>query len=351
MTDHTNGFTKRLNIRYPVVQAPMLGVTSPAMVAAIAASGGLGSLPLGGLPPARCRELIAETKALTSLPFAVNLFVHEIPQFPDLSTFDQMQEFLRIFAEVNLLPFERKTSRDFKWFGYREQVPVLIEAGVKFVSFTFGIPDDETIAALKAADILLIGTATCLEEAQLLEQKGIDVVAAQGIEAGGHRGSFLHPDALPQVGLMSLVRTLSDKLTIPVIAGGGITDSITMKAVFTLGAAAVQVGTLFIPAEESLAIEAYKDALPASKDVDTVLTRTFSGRWARAIKNDFIIALDKTGIAIPEYTLQNALTTPMRNYAKQHNLAAYTFLLAGQGASKAKRGSTAEIFRELVKGL
>lgn len=340
--------TTRIAIRYPIIQAPMLGITTPEMVVAVAEAGGLGSLPVGGLSPETTQQLIRKVKARTSKPFAVNLFAHEVPAI-DLKETDAMQDFLEALSDEHYLGYERQDVAGFKFYIYKDQIDILLREQVAVVSFTFGIPDDESISRLKAAGILLIGTATSVKEARLLESKGIDMITAQGIEAGGHRGSFLDEEPLPQVGTIALVPQICDSVNIPVIAAGGIYNGATIKAAFTLGAIGVQIGSAFLACPESSAIPAFKAALPHSTATDSELTRAFSGRWARGLRNTFMEAMTASGLKIPLYPVQNSLTGKLRAYAQQKNKMQFTSLWAGQAASYAQPWPATDIFNDLVR--
>jgi nitronate monooxygenase len=339
--------SKLLNIKYPVVQGAMLGVSTPAMAAAVSNSGGLGSLAVGGLSPEKTAELIRETKQLTNRPFAVNLFANPIPENIDAARFNQMQNFLKDLLEKNNIPFERKEAISLRPNSYIDQIDVLIREKVNIVSFTFGLLNEESISKLKHAGILLIGTATCVQEAVLLYKNGIDIITAQGIEAGGHRGSFLDQD-VPQIGSMSLIPLIADAVDIPILAAGGIADGRAFRAAMALGASGVQIGSIFIPSTESIASNVYKQAVMQAADVDTTLTKAFTGRWARGIKNKFMAEFEKSGLETPDYTAQVSLTGSMRSYATQHDQKDFISMWAGQSSSKAVRGTTTEIFMKLV---
>ncbi|MFC5412593.1 NAD(P)H-dependent flavin oxidoreductase [Larkinella bovis] len=346
-----NTLTDLLGIHYPLIQAPMLGITTPAMVAAVSNQGGLGSLPVGGLSPEQTRTLLRETKAKTGKPFAVNLFAHSIPERIDEDQLTAMQDFLEKFCREHDLPFTRRAASAFQFHDYRDQVDILLDEQIRVVSFTFGVLEQSVVDQLSQSGTVLVGTATSLEEALVLAGRGVHAVVAQGIEAGGHRGTFLDSSRLPQVGLFSLLPQLVEHLEQPVIAAGGIYDRKTVQAVFTLGASAAQIGSLFLVADESAAVEAQKKAVLASKSTDTVLTNAFTGRWARGIRNRFMEALEASGLALPDYTVQNSLTAPIRAYAQATNRADFLSMWAGQSASKSVRGSTAAIFNALVSSL
>lgn len=344
-----NELTRLLKITYPLIQAPMLGITTPGMVAAAANCGTLGSLPVGGLSPERTAALIRETKMLTDRPFAVNLFVYEIPPGTDGTAAAEMQQQLQSMAHDAGLEYDNKALSSFRHYSYQEQVQVLLEENIRIVSFTFGIPDETTTRTLNEKGILLIGTATSVKEALLLQEKGSDIITAQGIEAGGHRGSFLDKEYLPEIGSISLIPQIADRVTCPVIAAGGIKDGRTVKAAMALGAQGVQIGSALLASEESLAIPAYKAALQQMQDTDPVLTRSFSGRWARGIRNAFMEAIDRTGRAIPEYPWQNSLTSAFRAAAQKADQKEYTNLWAGQSAAGAPYLSTATILQQIIR--
>ncbi|MFD1820740.1 nitronate monooxygenase [Pseudarcicella hirudinis] len=343
-----NELTRLLKIAYPVIQAPMLGATTPEMVAKISNLGGLGSLPVGGLSPAKTAELIRKTKTLTNQPFAVNLFANSFPQ-PDVEQFDRMQVFLEKYCADNHIRFERMSVADLKFYPYEDQIDILLSENIPVVSFTFGIINDEAVRVLKEKGVVLIGTATSLKEAGIIEEKGIDMITAQGIEAGGHRGSFLSDESLPQTGLMTLLPKMTEQINRPVLAAGGINSGKTIKAAFVLGAQGVQIGTAFLGSDESLAFPAYKAALANGTESDTALTKAFSGRWARGIRNTFMDEIEKAGLIIPEYPIQNSLTTLLRRNVQEMNNTAFTNLWAGQSHPGTELKPVEAIFQRLIK--
>jgi len=337
-----------LNISYPIVQAPMLGVTTPAMVAAVANAGALGSLPVGGLSPERTRELIRETKALTNRPFAVNLFAHKPAGEVNREEIGIMQDFLAELCQEFNIPYERKDIDTFRFYYYEDLIDVLLEERISIVSFTFGELKAEAMSAFKQNGVVTIGSATSVAEAKALALSGVDALTIQGIEAGGHRSSFLADQALPQVGLFSLLPQVADEVNLPLLAAGGIYNTRTVKAAFALGASGIQVGSLLVTADESLASEAYKEAILGARDTSTALTRAFSGRWARGIQNTFMQRMDEKCITIPYYTFQNQLMSLVRAYAQKHNVKDFIALWAGQSAGKSVRASSHEIVMRLI---
>lgn len=342
---------QELQISYPVIQAPMLGVSTPEMAAAATNAGGLGSLPVGGLSPDAIADLLHKTKALTARLFAVNLFVHTIPEV-DVAILEPMQALIGRLANERGY---RLTSADLqipRLYSYKDQQEVLLQEGVRLVSFTFGCPDDGSIRLLKDHKVWLMGTATSLEEAVYLQAKGVDMVVAQGIEAGGHRGSFLQENVQQQSSLEALLEMIRTEVHIPVIAAGGIRDIAGAKRVMELGAAAVQLGTLFIPTQESMAITGYKQLLSGKQERHSVLTTAFSGRWARGLSNDFITAIETSGIPVPPYPYQNALTARLRKMAQAQQDPEFTSLWSGTALPLANAAtSTAEIVEAFGRAL
>ena len=322
----------------------MLGVSTPEMAAAVSDQGGLGSLPVGGLSP----DVIRQTKEMTDRPFAVNLFVHDIPACSETEV-SAMQELLLKLAHKRGYPLDENDLSNFTFYTYQDQLEVLVDEKISVISFTFGCLDAPSIRLLQSKGMVLMGTATCVEEALFLEEKGIDMVVVQGIEAGGHRGTFMDHIPLPQVGLFSLLPQIAAAVQVPCIAAGGIYHGTTLKAAFESGAAGVQVGTAFIGTQESNAIPAYREKLATSTEVDSSLTRAFSGRWARGLRNQFMADIEESGIPIPPYPFQNSLTTKLRILAQQNNDAEYTNLWAGQSPVHIPEQSAKEVFRYFAK--
>jgi nitronate monooxygenase len=214
--------TRKLRIKYPILQAPMAGgPTTPDLVASVSNAGGLGSLGAGYLTPEQIRNAIREIRGKTDRPFAVNLFVPEQPN-TSVDTIAEMNDHLntyRLSLGIAPNPSIPKFAESFD-----EQVQVVLEENVSVFSFTFGIPSQHIIQSMKQKGIVVMGTATTVDEAIALEAAGVDAIVAQGSEAGGHRGSFLTGSADTLIGIMALVPQMVDHVSVPVIASGGIMD-------------------------------------------------------------------------------------------------------------------------------
>ncbi|MBD7907465.1 NAD(P)H-dependent flavin oxidoreductase [Sporosarcina gallistercoris] len=333
-------FKQTLGIQYPIVQAPMAGVTTPDFVAAGTETGILGSIGAGYLTATETRTIIQQVKALTNGPFSVNLFV------PDNTPFDQEQlrlayEALQPIGEQLGMPFWKAPLSEPDFHG---QIDVVIEEKPAACSFTFGIPDVESIERLHDAGILLIGTATTLDEAMAVQQAGLDMVVIQGAEAGGHRGSF-HPDG-PLIPLNNLLAEVRDVIQLPIIAAGGVATNARMTELMNNGASAVQIGTALLATEESGASIAYKQAVLSASLDDTVITEVFSGRPARGIRNRFIDQMNRSPIA--PYPYQNDLTKRIRKEAAMQNNADFLSLWAGTGVQNTQAGTVESIVSRLL---
>lgn len=326
--------------QYPIIQAPMAGVTSPEFVAACAEAGILGAIGAGYLDGKQTQTFIQEVKKLTSKPFAVNLFVLEEPRI-DIDVLQKARMTLQPFyEELGLSPVQSVISKDV----FEEQIQAVIDEDVAICSFTFGIPPASTIQRLKEKNTYLIGTATTLEEAKLIEAAGIDAVVLQGSEAGGHRGSFTETATL--VTRNQLLRQVVGEIAIPVIAAGGISSKEDVTEALTSGAQAVQIGTALLVAEECKINETYKAAVRNSQPQQTTLTRAFTGKAARGLVNDFTERM-KDAIVAP-YPLQNHLTTTIRNESMKQGNKEYLSLWMGENSYLAQPGSVRDIVAKFI---
>ena len=336
-----------LSIRYPIIQAPMAGgVSTPQLVATVSNAGGLGSLGAGYMQPEALRQVIVEIRALTDKPFAVNLFVPE-PIKEDAERIVSANELLAPYREQLGIPDSDPLAREQS--NYIEQLGVLLEESVEIISFTFGVPGEAELDTIKQLGITTIGTATHLLEAILLEEAGLDMVVAQGIEAGGHRATFLGSSEQGMTGLVVLLPLLADHLHIPFAAAGGLMDARSIAAVLKLGAEAVQIGTAFLATPESGAHPLYKETLLHSTELTTVLTRVFSGKLGRSLKNRFISELQRSEPLLPGYPMQNALTQAIRQAAAEQNIVELMSMWAGQGCAMVRDLPAAELMREWIE--
>ncbi len=335
---------QRLGLTRPIIQAPMAGGgDTPALVAAVSEAGGLGSMGAAYLTGAQIAEAAQAVRTRTGRPWGINLFAPTpAPAATDsTAALDQVASY---HAELGLPP---PAAPALPADLFAEQVAAGLESGAAVFSFTFGIPPDDVVQAIKARGMLLVGTATTVDEAMALEKAGADAVVAQGSEAGGHRGTFTGDFGAGMVGTLALVPQAVDAVRIPVIASGGIMDGRGIAAALALGASAAQMGTAFLTCDEAGVTEAYKQALLGARDHETRVTRAFSGRPARGIANRFMDEVDAAPETILPFPLQNALTRPMRTAAGKQGRAEFLSLWAGQGIRLARRQPAAALMAKL----
>jgi nitronate monooxygenase len=317
----------------PIVQAPMAGGPStPELAIAVSEAGGLGFLAGGYLSAPDVRSEIERVRAGTARPFGVNVFV---PREEEVD-----QEALRSYVErLGPLAGEPRWDDD----DWRAKLALLREAAVPVVSFTFGCPPEDDVAALHTAGTEVWMTVTSAAEARAAESAGPDALVVQGVEAGGHQGAWQDSDDLDRLGLLALLRLVAAETDLPLVAAGGIGDGAAVGAVLAAGAAAAQVGTAFMLADEAGTDPALRAAL--SGDAPTALTRAFSGRTARGIVNRFMRDHAAAPIAYPHI---HHATTPLRADARRRGDAQGFNLWAGQAHPLATEAPAAQIVRELA---
>ena len=337
--------TRALRMRLPVIQAPMAsGATTPELVAAVSNAGGLGSFAGAVLAPKAIAEGVARIRALTDRPFCVNLFVLEAPDVRSVDLAVALARLAPFHAELGLPPpvAPARFCED-----PQAQFEALVEAAPALASFTFGVHSAQAIERLHARGSKVAGSATNVAEALAWEAAGADFICAQGMEAGGHRGTFIGAYEASLIGTMALVPQIVDAVNVPVIAAGGIMDGRGIAAAMMLGAAAAQMGTAFLDCTESGIHKLWKEALRAAGDTGTRVTRAFSGRMARGLDNDFMRRMDACQDDVPAYPVQNALTGAMRAAAATAGKSEYMSLWAGQGVAMGRRLPAAELLAVL----
>lgn len=347
-----NRLTTKLGITYPLIQGPFGGLASQRLTAAVSNFGGLGSFGALGLAPEAIRDVIAEIRALTAKPFAVNLWVSLEDEGARTSDEAAFQRSLAPLAgHLDALGAPRPVFRPYAPTRFEDQARVLLDAEVPVFSFIFGIPPRAILEECRAKRIVTIGTATTPEEALALEEAGVDAVAASGFEAGGHRGSFLRPAEDSLVGTLALVPQVVDAVTVPVIAAGGIGDARGVLAALALGAEAVQMGTAFLACEESGASPLHRETLRARQAGRTALTKGFTGRLARGIQNRLMEELNQPGTELLPYPLQRALVRNLTLPAEAAGRADLVPMWAGQSAGLSTGTDVAAFLSGLVEDI
>ncbi len=321
------------------------GATTVELVAAVCESGGAGFVAAAYSTPEQIADVCRAVRARTRRPFGINLFAPTpIPRHPD-DPRSALERIAPFHTELGIAPPSLPGSPG---ESFDAQLAAALGGGASYFSFTFGIPPSDALAAIRAAGMFLIGTATTVDEAIALERAGVDAVVAQGSEAGAHRGSFAVAFEAALIGTVARVPQVLRATRVPVIASGGIMNGEGVAAALALGASAVQMGTAFLTCHESGVPESYKRAILSAREHQTRVTRAFSGRPARGIVNRFMEEVERSPDAILPYPLQNALTRPLRAGAAKQDRAEFLSLWAGQGLRLARRESSGELVSRLA---
>ena len=347
--------TDLLGTQHPIVLSPMAGIVTPTLAAAVCEAGGLGSIGCGPLPPAVAAETIDAVRRLTRRPINVNFFCHAratIEEGRDRAWRERLAPYHR---ELGLDLAAPSPVTDIPPFG-DAQCAVVEAARPEVVSFHFGLPDHTLLRRVKAAGCQVLSSATTVEEALWLEAHGADAIIAQGLEAGGHRGTFLPNSlaadaakALPgQSGTLALVPQIVDAVDVPVIAAGGIADGRGIAAALALGAAGVQLGTAFLLCPEAATPAVHREALRQAHGRAIVVSNLLSGRPARLLPNRLTRELGAILPGLPDFPLPMGALMPLRTEAEQRGRDDFTPLWAGQAAASAQELPARELMLKLV---
>ena len=325
----------------PIVQAPMAGGPStPELTAAVSSAGGYGFVAGGYLCSDGLHQTIARTRTLTGAPFGVNLFVPSTPGDPE-----------EVAAYASLLVPEAERMGvalgEALWEddGYDAKVDVVVSDRVHMASFTFGCPTSEIVDRLHRADVLVAVTVTSAAESSIATEVGADILLVQGTEAGGHQGSFVDSSA-NHTPLLRLLEEVCGASDLPTVGTGGVMTGRDVAVVLETGATAAQLGTAFLCAPEAGTSAPYRRALLDQEYSDTIVTRAFSGRFARGLANRF--ALEHDSQAPQAYPEVHHLTRPLRVAATQAGDSSVPNLWAGAGWRKVVAEPAAEIIRRIA---
>jgi nitronate monooxygenase len=334
-------------IAEPIIQAPMAGANLAAMAVAVSQAGGLGSLPCGTLNPAAARRELDLIRQQTSAPINANFFCHPVPPADAARASRWQARLAPYYSEFGLAPDPSAAATRLPFDA--AMCGLMCELRPRVISFHYGLPEPALLARLKAAVCVIQSSATTVEEARWLEAHGADAIIAQGLEAGGHRGTFLAHDLGQQVGTFALVPQVVDAVRLPVIAAGGIADARGIVAALALGASAVQIGTAYLLCPEAKISAPYRAALRAATDQSTVVTNVFSGRPARSLLNRLIREVGPLSAEAPPFPLAAAATQPLRCKAEALGSGAFSPLLAGQAAALGREEGAAALTLALAR--
>lgn len=345
--ERINSFCSRHRLRVPILLAPMAGACPPSLSIAVANAGGLGACGALLMKPAEIAAWANEVRANTSGMFQMNLWIPDPAPARDAAREAQVREFLGQWG-----PPVPPEAADAKPLDFEEQCEALLEARPPIVSSVMGIYPPAFVKKLKAAGIKWFANVSTVAEAKAAEAAGADVIVAQGMEAGGHRGCFDAALAEAQlVGLFALLPAIVDAVRVPVVATGGIGDARGAAAALMLGASAVQVGTGFLRCPEAKTHAAWADALARTAPEDTMLTRAFSGRAGRSIATRYVRAAAEAAAPRPApYPVQRALTAAMRQDAQQKSNVDRMQTWAGQSAAMARAVPAVDVVESLWSG-
>jgi len=338
---------KLFGIELPIIQAPMATCVFSEMVVAVSEAGGLGSLPCALLSLEQIRSELGAIRRQTSLPINVNFSCHTPPRADANREKVWRQRLQRYYVEFGLEQNMPVPSANPAPFG-DEMCDLVVEFHPEVVSFHFGLPEQKMVRRVRHTGAKIVSSATSVDEARWLEDRGCDAIVAQGYEAGGHRGNFLSEDVSTQFGTMALVPQVVDAVKVPVIAAGGIADARGIVAAFALGAAAVQIGTAYLPCPEAKVGPVHRMALKNTTDSQTTVTNIFTGRPGRAIVNRAIRELGPISDNVPDFPLAAAALGPLRSKAEAAGSGDFTPLWSGQAARLSRELPAAKLTKQLA---
>jgi nitronate monooxygenase len=336
-----------LGIELPIIQAPMAGSALAEMAVAVSEAGGLGSLACALLSSEQLEQQLDQIRRSTQRPVNLNFFCHRLPQ-ADLERETRWKARLeKYYVELGVDQNALATAASRVPFD-AETCEAVARFRPKLVSFHFGLPAPELLAHVKATGAKVLSSATSVEEAVWLENRGCDAIIAQGAEAGGHRGVFLTEEISTQVGTIALVPQIVDAVKVPVIAAGGIADARGIVAAFALGASAVQLGTAYLFCPEARISPAYRIALRTAKDNETALTNVFTGRPARGIVNRLVREVGPMCDDAPGFPLAAGALAPLRSKSEAIGSRDFIPLWSGQAARLGRELPAGELTRALA---
>lgn len=339
---------KILGIQYPIIQAPMAGATTVELVAAVCEAGALGGFGHAYTEPDVIQEDARAVRVRTRRPFAINLFAAPTPSEPPVEQQREAIEAVRGHFEQLGLPVPEHIPPPYAPDRTR-QIEAVCDIRPGVLTIHLGDMTPDTLLRIRGVGVRVGGSATSVREARHLEAIGVDFIVAQGGEAGGHRGTFLHVPEHVMTGTLALVRQVVQAVRLPVVAAGGIMDGAAIAAVLALGAQAAQVGTAFLLCPESAASEVHRKAIARMDGDETTITRVFSGKPARGVRNRFIERAERDGWPLLPFPVQQKLTAPLRAASVREGSPDHIAAWSGQAGSLGRRLPAKELVRTLVE--
>ena len=338
-----------LKIELPIIQAPMAGVQDQRLAVAVASAGGLGSIPCAMLSHAQIIEQIEEFKAQSDGSYNLNFFCHQPPAHNPGAVQRWQQRLAPFYRELNIVP--SNSAGPSRNPIDQQTIDLLAPFKPPVISFHFGLPSAAIMQQIKAWGTVVLSSATSVAEAIWLEQHGVDIIIAQGAEAGGHRAMFLETDLSAQQGTFSLLPNIINAVAVPVVAAGGIADASGVRAAMSLGASAVQIGTSYLLCDEATTSPLHRRALTSESGKDTCITNVFSGRPARGIVNRAITELGPVSDIAPQFPLASAAFTALRSSAEKQQISDFSHFWCGQNNSGCQAISATKMTLQLSAGL
>jgi nitronate monooxygenase len=332
---------------FPIVLAPMAGAIDADLAIAVAQGGGVPSVPCAMISPEKAREQVKIVRQRVSAPINLNFFCHQAVETDPAREAVWRQRLAAYYREHGLDPSAPISAANRAPFD-DAFCEVVEELKPEIVSFHFGLPEQRLLERVKTTGAILMSSATIVREALWLEERGVDIVIAQGAEAGGHRGMFLTDNIAEQVGTFALLPQVVDAVKVPVIATGGIGDGRGIAAAFALGASGVQVGSAYLRCPESKVIAIARQALAAANDESTVITNVMTGKPARGVANRAMREVGPISPDAPAFPHSATAFGPIKQAAEKLGKTDFTNMWAGQAVRLGRDMPAADLTRALA---
>ena len=339
-----------LGIKYPIIQGPFGGLSTVDLVSTVSNFGALGSYGSHYDAPDKIIRTIDAIRERTSNPFVINLWVSDIESMNSLITKEVFSgERSKLLPFYELLGVEPPTYEESSYIPFEEQIEAALSRKPPVLSFIYGVPSEAILKECRRMHIVTIGTATTVDEALALEGAGLDVIVATGSEAGGHRPAFLEAPEDRMIGTFSLVQQVSRAVSVPVVAAGGIIDGRGVAAACLLGAQGAQLGTAFLACNESGASDYQKKVIRDNRNINTILSRSYSGRLCRFVENEFL-KLVPGGLS-DTYPIRSWLMRALRKYTNENDITSLHSVSCGQSVGLLEHHEVDSLLESIVADL